>query len=57
MFTDYVSNLGKLENAQDSNPTEVKENHTEFTDTVAEHLFTEKKVYFFPQDEIKTFSR
>lgn len=43
-----VSNLGKLENTQDSNPTEVKEKHTEFTDTVTEHLFKKKKkVYFF----------
>lgn len=44
-----VSNLGKLENAQDSNPTEVKEKHTEFTDNVTEHLFTKKSEFFFPK--------
>lgn len=57
MFTDY-DRLGKLGNAQDSNPTEVKENHTEFTDTVTEHLFTNTKkkrkkvLVFFPNKEI-----
>lgn len=54
VFTDY-DRLGKLRNAQDPNPTEVKENHTECTDTVTEHLFTntkkKKQFFFFPNKE------
>lgn len=48
VFTDD-DRLGKLRNAQDPNSTEVKENHTECTDTVTEHLFTNtrKKKGFF----------
>lgn len=46
MFTDY-DNFKLRQNAQESNATEVKENHTEFTDTVIEHLFT--SFFFSPK--------